>query len=297
MARLSTGALIAAASALAYGSLGVLAHLAYEAGWNTPSLLAARFTVAALFVLPFAFAPAARGSWRGWTGAFLVGAVGYAATTAFFFPSLRLLPVAVASFLLFLAPAFIAVLSHWFLRERMTRRGWVALALALAGLATIASGAFSGRLPVLGVLFAIGSAVAYSLTVLASRAVVRGIHWTRASTATCAGAATTYILFATGTGRLSLPDASIGLLWALGIGTIATGVALSLFYAALARIGAPRTAVVSTLEPVSTLVFAAMFIDQVPAWQSIAGGALIVGAAALVALETGVEEGLPAAAA
>ncbi|MFP5380537.1 MAG: hypothetical protein ACLGHP_12475, partial [Vicinamibacteria bacterium] len=92
MPRLSTGALLAGGSALAYGSLAVLAKLAYAEGWNVPSLLAARFGVAALALAPFI---AGGGAWRGFGGAFLLGAVGYATTTALYFPSLRLLPAAV----------------------------------------------------------------------------------------------------------------------------------------------------------------------------------------------------------
>jgi drug/metabolite transporter (DMT)-like permease len=93
--RVSQGALLAATAALAYGSLGVFAKLAYAEGWNVPSLLAVRFLLASLTILPFALA--ARGAtWQGFGGAFLVGAIGYTSTTALYFPSIRFLPAAVA---------------------------------------------------------------------------------------------------------------------------------------------------------------------------------------------------------
>jgi drug/metabolite transporter (DMT)-like permease len=81
------GALLAAASAVCYGALGVLARLAYGEGWNVQSLLTARFLLASLFVLPLALR--ARSGWRGFGGAYLVGMAGYASTTAFYFPSSR----------------------------------------------------------------------------------------------------------------------------------------------------------------------------------------------------------------
>jgi drug/metabolite transporter (DMT)-like permease len=281
--RLSTGALLAAGSALAYGSLAVLAKLAYAEGWNVPSLLAARFGVAALVLAPFALRGG--GSWRAFGGAFLLGAVGYATTTALYFPSLRLLPAAVASFLLFLAPAFVAVLSRVFLKERLGARGYAALALALGGLALISAGAFTGALSPLGVVLATGSAVSYSVAVLLGRVVVRELPWMRAAFGTCLGAFATYLVVSLATGRLVVPPSAPGIAYAVAIAVVATAVALALFYAALTRIGASRTSLVSTLEPASTLVFAAIVLLETPSWASVAGGALILAAAALVALE------------
>lgn len=279
----ASGALLAVASAVSYGALGVLTKVAYAEGWNVPSLLSARFLLASLVILPFALR--APGGWRGFGGGLLLGAVGYVATTALYFPSLRLLPAAVASFLLFLAPALVALLSWAFLGERLGARGLGGLGLSLAGLLLLSSGAFTGALSVPGVLLAAGSAVAYAVAVLGSRRLVRGLHWTRSSLAVCVGAFLSYATFSTATGALEVPATQTAVLAALGIGTVATGLAMSLFFAALPRIGASRTAVISTLEPVSTLLLAALFLAEVPGWTGVAGGALIMGGAALAAAE------------
>src|SRR5688572_26599067 len=124
MTRVSQGALLAAASAVCYGALGVLARLAYDEGWNVQSLLTARFLLAALFVLPLALR---KGSgWRGFGGAYLVGMVGYTATTALYFPSIRVLQnPAVPSFLLYFAPPVVALLGWLLFRERLGWRGLV----------------------------------------------------------------------------------------------------------------------------------------------------------------------------
>lgn len=280
--RVSTGALLAVGSALTYGSLAVFADLAYAEGWNVPSLLVARFLLASLVLLPFALAQRG-GSWRGFAGGLVVGAVGFAGTTALYFPSLKHLPLAVASFLLYLAPVLVVLLSWAFLRERIGARGLLALGVALAGLALLASGVATGQLSMLGVLLAAGSAVTYSFTVLGGRVLMAGVPWARAALGTCLGALMTYLAYTAFTGTFAVPGSTPGLLYAVGIGVLATGVPLSLFYAALPRIGASRTSLVLTLEPVSTLVLAAVFLGQMPVWTSIAGGFLIVGAAGLVA--------------
>jgi drug/metabolite transporter (DMT)-like permease len=56
--------------------------------------------------------------------------------------------------------------------------------------------------------------------------------------------------------------------------------------AALPLLGASRTALVSTLEPVSTLVIGYFALGELPSWLGLAGCALILGAAALVAIES-----------
>jgi drug/metabolite transporter (DMT)-like permease len=278
------GAWLAASSAVAYGSLGVLAKVAYGEGWTVPSLLVARFGLAALCILPLALRE--KGSWEGALPAFLVGALGYAATTALYFPSIRLLPAALASFLLYLAPPIVAGISFFWLRERLGWRGALALALALAGLAMMSWGAFTGALSWPGVVLASGSAVAYALTTLASREVARRMTWARMSLCVALGALTSYLVFGAATGQLALPPSRLGILAALGIGTIAGGLALSLFMAALPLLGASRTSVISTLEPVSTLVLAMAFLAEIPDLLGIVGGALILAAAALVATVT-----------
>ena len=281
--RVSQGALLAVASALTYGSLGVFVKLAYAEGWNVPSLLSARFLLAGLTVLPFALA--AKGSWRGMGFAFLLGGVGYAATTALYFPSIRFLPAAIASFLLYLSPAIVMVLAAAFLRERITARGGVALALALGGLALLAGGTLSGELSLLGVGLAVGSAIAFGVTTVMSRRIAQRMHWARLSLGVCAGAFTSYLVFSLATGQLVLPGGAPASLYALGIGVLATGIPLSFFFAALARSSAGEVSVISTLEPVSTLILAAFFLGEVPGLLGIAGGALILFAAMLLATQ------------
>lgn len=281
--RWSQGALLAAASALAYGSLGVFVKLAYAAGWNVPSLLTVRFLLASLTLLPFALA--ARGSWRGLGHAFLIGAVGYAATTALYFPSLRFLPAAVASFLLYLSPAVVVLLAALVLHERLTARAGAALALALVGLGLLSSGALTGQLSPLGIALAAGSALAFGATTVAGRRIAQRMAWARLSLGVCLGAFATYLVFSTATGQLEVPRSPQAVTWAVGIGILATGIPLSLFFAALARTSAGQVSVISTLEPVSTLVLAALFLGEVPGWLGIAGGALIMVAAAIIATQ------------
>jgi drug/metabolite transporter (DMT)-like permease len=276
-----SGALFAVSAAVCFGSLAIFAKLAYEEGWNVPSLLFVRFLLASLVLLPFALF--ARSPPRLFGAAFLIGAIGYTTITALYFPSIRLLPAAVASFLLYLAPAIVALLAAIFLHERLGRRGLAALGLALLGLGTLSSGALTGTLSPLGVALATGSAVAYALTTVLARNVAPRMPWSHLSLGISLGAATSYFLFSIATHQLSIPDSTRGLVWAAGIGILATAVSLTLFLMALARTGAAEVSVISTLEPVSTLVLAIFVLGEMPSWTGVIGGSLIVTAAAVIA--------------
>lgn len=282
--KIGTGALLAAAAAITYGSLGVFAKLAYAEGWNVPSLLSFRFLFAALTVLPFALF--ARGNWRGFGVALAIGAVGYVATTALYFPSLRHLPAAVAGFLLYLSPIVVVLLAAAFLHERLTRRIAIALALALGGLALMTSGAFTGALSPMGIALAAGSALAFGVTMVLSKSAALSMHWSRLSLGVCIGASATYFAFSVGTRRFAVPAGDAALLWAAALGVVATGIPLALFFAALARTGASQVSVISTLEPVSTLFLAAVFLAEIPDVFGILGGVFILAGAALIASQT-----------
>lgn len=279
--RLSSGALLAAASALAYGSLGVFAKLAYAEGWNIPSLLSFRFLFAALTVLPLALYVG--GGWRGFHVAVALGALGYVATTALYFPSLQHLPAAIAGFLLYLSPVVVVLLAALFLHERITMRMTLALGLALLGLGVMSSGALRGSLSPIGILYALGSAVAFGITLVFSKRSALDMHWSRLSLGVGLGASATYFAFSLLSGRFEIPSGGEAFLWAAALGVVGTGIPLALFFAALARTGASQVSVISTLEPVSTLVLAAIFLNEVPDELGILGGVLILVAAAIVA--------------
>ncbi|MBO3704750.1 MAG: EamA family transporter, partial [Candidatus Accumulibacter sp.] len=55
------------------------------------------------------------------------------------------------------------------------------------------------------------------------------------------------------------------------------------FFAGMARLGAADAATLSTLEPVVSIVLAAMFLDEALGRWQIVGGAIVLGAVILLA--------------
>ncbi len=62
----------------------------------------------------------------------------------------------------------------------------------------------------------------------------------------------------------------------VGVGVVATFVAIQTFYAGTRRIGAAQAALVSTVEPFYTITLAALLFGETLAPAQILGGALII---------------------
>jgi drug/metabolite transporter (DMT)-like permease len=76
-----------------------------------------------------------------------------------------------------------------------------------------------------------------------------------------------------------------------GVVLLGTVMAIAFFLAGLERLGAVRTSVFSTLEPVFTLALSAALLDEALTPLRLLGGALILGAVLLLARAGGAESG------
>lgn len=278
----SRGYALVAVASLAFGSLAVLAKLAYAEGMSVPDLLFWRFTLASVVIAPLALRrlPSA----RALVPAIVLGIFGYGLTTIFYFNALKTpLPAGVASFLLYLAPAFVAVGGWLLYRERLGSRGRVALTLALVGLALLTL-APDAPLPGGGVLLATLSAVTYSGTILGGRAVGAKLTAAQVTLGTSIGAALTHL--ATARGRIHFPPTTAAWAETLAIALLCTAFAVLAFYAGLREIGAQRTAIVATIEPVATAAIGAVVLAETMSSLQLAGGLAVIVASVVLATES-----------
>ena len=79
------------------------------------------------------------------------------------------------------------------------------------------------------------------------------------------------------------PRTAGGWLAIVGIALLSTVLAITLYFAGLKRIGPVRASTLSTIEPLCTVALAAIVLDETVAPVQLAGGALILVAAVLIA--------------
>ena len=277
--------------------MAIFAKEAYRSDVSVTTLLALRFALAAgaFWVIvaarrsraPTSQAPARRIVLIG----LALGSVGYAAQSGAFFGALTHIDASLAALLLYTYPALVFAMAVALGRERADRPRVVALGLATVGAALVLAGGGAGELDPLGVALALGAAVLYSLYILISDRVVGRIDPFLLGALITTGAAVTLSIAGVLTGSLRLGFEPAGWAWIAALGLGSTVVAISAFMAGLNLVGPATAAIVSTIEPVVTVVLAMAFFDERLGPVQVVGGMLVLAAVVLLAVK--VRRGVP----
>ncbi len=186
--------------------------------------------------------------------------------------------------LLYLFPAIVTVLSALLHRRAPSALRLAAVALAFGGTVLTVGGDASGSR--LGIGLGIGAALIYSIYILVGAEVTRRVAAIPAATVVMLGAAAGATLLAAIDG-IALPAGAAAWAALLAIALISTVAAISLFFAGLRRLGAADASALSTLEPVTTIVLAALFLGETISPAQMAGGAVILAAVLILARAPG----------
>ena len=270
-------------SATAFGTNAIFAKLAYREGLGTSQTLAFRFVLAAIGMWglallfrqnPFRFP-------RRELGALLaLGALVYFGQSFTFFMALRTLPASLCVLIVYVYPSLVVLAGWLFLRRSVSIWHGVALVASFAGVALLVGGA---RLQIAwALLFAIAAPTIYTGYILLSERVMGAVPAVGASAVIMAGAGVSFSVLAFFQGELALPPTTGGWAVVLALALIPTMIAISLFLAGLPRIGAARSSLLSTWEPVVTVLLAVVLFGDSLSPVQLAGGALILAAAVIV---------------
>jgi drug/metabolite transporter (DMT)-like permease len=279
---------LAVLSAAGFGTLAIFGRLAELVGLSIPTLLAFRFALAVPLVWGYL---AWRGRLRVLQGRQLViavalGAVGYAAMSGLFLWGVALTNAGLAGILLYTYPAIVVVIAVLFLDEHVTRRTVVAVLVALAGVALV-SGAQPRGIDPLGVAVLLVAAVVYATYISVSRIVLDDIDAATLTAHVIPAAALSFVAYGTVTETLVVPTAPAQWGVILGIATLATAVPILAFFSAIAIIGASRTSIVSTFEPVFTVALGVALLGEPLTPATVVGGLAVVAGVLLVQTEVG----------
>ena len=268
-------------SATAFGSLAIFAKLAYASGLGTVQTLAFRFLLAGvgMWILAIVIGQNPLRLHRNQLATlFGLGVVVYTAQSLTFFIALRSLPASLVVLLAYIYPSLVVVAGWLFLRRSVSLWHGVALAASFAGVALLVGGAqLQLAWPLVWPLvLAILSPTIYTGYILIGERVMSSVPAVAASAVIISGAAVSFCSLAALNDELTLPRNASG--WAVGIGIalLPTMVAISLFLAGLPRIGAARAALLSTWEPVVTVLLAVLLLGDRLSFVQVVGGVLVL---------------------
>jgi drug/metabolite transporter (DMT)-like permease len=196
-----------------------------------------------------------------------------------------------AALIVYCFPAIVAVLSLRIGRRLQGRRAWLALAIAVVGVALAIGGIDPTEAPPpIGLALCLASAVIYAIWIVLSArlsgerqdtlavAADRGPSASAAAALMLTATATVYWLAALATGQPVLPGEVPAQAWAglFGIGVVGTFIAIQAFYAGARRIGAAQGALIATMEPIWTITLAGLVFGIALTPVQLVGGVLII---------------------
>jgi drug/metabolite transporter (DMT)-like permease len=267
-------------SGFCFGFLGLFGKQAYALGLKPGEFLSLRFLIASALLGAFLLLTNPRslrvsqGELRRCLG---LGAFGYAVFSSCFFFALEGLSASLTVLLLYTYPVIVSVGAWVIFRERLSRWECLALPLVAVGLGLLVWGEFEVRSA--GALaFGFLSALFYSAYIMASSRFTRGIP---------PFTAIFYIMLSAGVVlslvHLRRMPPSIEA-WGVVVSAafLCSVLAMGLFLAALQKLKNSEVSLLSTAEPVTGVILAAIFLGErllPPQW---VGGALIVAGMVLV---------------
>jgi drug/metabolite transporter (DMT)-like permease len=283
MTREREGLLLCLVSAACFGAMPIFAKQAYATGLGITPLLALRFAMAAAMLWALiALRRRPLGSLRGLAAGVALGLFGYSVQAGFYFGALERIDAGLASLLLYAYPAFVTVAAIALRRESPSRRKLGALALASGGVALVLLGGGPGAIDLVGAAMAIGSALFYTVFILASDSVADHSPPVPFAASVATGSALTF-------GIAALVDGGIhasgeGVMWAAIIASISTVMPIVLFMAGLARVGPSTASIASTIEPPFTVALAWIVFGETLGPLQLTGGALVLSAVIVLQL-------------
>ncbi len=274
------GAAWVLASAIGFGTLGILGKMAYAGGASTVTVLFLRFFLAGLLMA--ALMRARRLTWpRGRDLCLLIGlgAVGYAGQAFCYFSALHHATAGLTALLLYLYPALVLFASAMLGRQRLTPiKAGLAVA-ALTGVLLTVGGGLAGS--PLGIVFGLGAALIYTAYILIGESVIPRTGAIPAATVVMLAAAAVFAA-ATLVAGPRWPGDATGWLAVFGIALLATVIPIVGFFAGMRQLGATDAATISTLEPVVTLLLAFFVLHEILAPMQVAGAVLVIAAVAVL---------------
>lgn len=276
-----TGTLLALTSATCFGVMPVLTKVVYADGAGPVGVLSVRFSLAALVLLGLARARGERlPRGRQLRALLLLGGVGYVIESLCYFAALTRISAGLTALLLYLYPALVVLLTAVLSRRRPSPRATCCVVIATIGTVLTIGPVGGGQWT--GVLLGLAAAASYSTYIVVSSRSTSGVGPLATAAVVMGGCAAVYDVLALAT-RATLPHAPSAWLALLGVALIGTVVAVGTFFAALALLGPADTSVISTLEPVVSVVVAAVTLGESLGPLQLGGGVLVLGAVAVLA--------------
>lgn len=273
------GFLYAVLSAAAFGLLAIFGKLGAILQIPPSNLLTYRFLVGSIFfILLFIVKDTSlfKIDMKSLIKAGIAGGVFYLLQSYFFFKALEYIPASTTSLILYIYPLTVSLLSFFFFGTRIDSKLFISLILIALGCSMIFYDAFSRRLDLRGILFAVSAMMVFSFYLIFVQKTLKNV---KPITFSFYVILSTAVAFSTFNNPLKIVELNINqFILAILIGIIPTFLAISMQFVAIEKIGSVYTSIFSTIEPIVTVTASYLFLgDRIVLPQIIGMVSIILG--------------------
>ena len=189
-----------------------------------------------------------------------VGIVGQLFFAFFYYNAINMMSVSTACILLYLSPAIVTILAHFFFKDKIRPRDALAVVICVLGCAFVSG--FGGSVSAKGILFGLGSAVSFALINMIDRAILnRGYQGQTVNFYLCLISALGATVFCGFKTPISIAFASFSNLGICVLNGVLTAFAAYLFFSyALSGCESGKVSILASTEPVmATLLSIVIF--------------------------------------
>jgi drug/metabolite transporter (DMT)-like permease len=263
-------------AAFGFSTIAIFTSLLAEAGTPLLSAMLGRYIVASMVLIPVS---------GGWAAMQLpgkrmaqlagIGGLGQALIAFLSLSALEFIPAAMLVFLFYTFPAWVALRAAILRTERLTGTRLFSLFLSFTGVALMVGWPGAEAVHPLGAGLALTAAVVYALFIPLIDRLRAGVSAVVATAWVAVGATVIFLVAAVAARDLVVPSTPLSWLYVVGLGTVSTAVAFTLFLHGLQVLGPVSAAIITTAEPFFVATLAALVLGQPITPQTVIGGSLI----------------------
>ena len=201
--------------------------------------------------------------------------------------------VAVATLCYYMQPTIVVLLSPLIFKEKLTARKTVCAAAAITGMVFVSGITGSGGMQAVnarGILLGLGAAVFYAAVVTMNKR-ISGVDAYQKTTVQLLSAGIVMLPYLLLTGGSAGQDLSLRtVLLLLVVGIVHTGMAYVLYFGSMDGLKVQSIALFSYIDPVSALVFSALFLKEPLSTAGLIGAVMIIGSAIISEMQKETQE-------
>ena len=272
------GYILAAISSATYGMNPLFSLPLYADGMSVDSVLLFRY----LFALPIvalmvkgagkSFAVDKREAWP-----MLMVGVFFVVSSITLFRSYHYMDSGIASTILFVYPVMVALIMSIFFKEKISLQIWGCIALALGGVGLLYKAPSGATLSLIGILFVLGSALAYTLYIVAiNKTILKYVPSIKVTFYVILLGFFIFLAMVLMGDGLQTPTKWYLWLDLLAFALFPTVISMYCATKAITYIGSTSTAILGALEPVTAVLFGVAVFGETLTGRDIAGLLLII---------------------